>query len=368
MLTRTTRLQVLAFVIVAIVGVTYLSVRYIGVARWIGASGYSVRVDLPRAGGIFTNAEVTYRGVSVGRVGDMDLTRRGIRIQLDITSDRKIPADLEAVVANRSVIGEQYVDLRPRTDRGPYLHDGSVIRSRDTALPLPVEDLLLSTDRFARSVPLGSLRTVVNELYDATQGAGQDLQSLLTTTKSFFTTAQASLPQTLDLINTSQTVLRTQQQTSGAIRDFSANLARIGEQLRSSDGDIRRVLGAATPALSEANRLIDGIKGSANGLLTNLLTTSRVFLANKDGLREILVKLPVAVTAGGAVVTPRGINVGLVPTFFDPLPCTAGYGGTKVRGGLATTGNPALNTAASCTAPISSGVDVRGSQNAPGSR
>ena len=368
MLTRTTRLQVLAFVVVAVVGVAYLGLRYVGVGRWLGTSGYTVRVDLAQGGGIFTNAEVTYRGVSVGRVGDMQLTRDGIRIDLDITSDDKIPADVTAVVANRSVIGEQYVDLRPKRDRGPYLADGSVIAQRDTALPVPVEDLLLSTDRFAESVPLGALRTVVNEFYDATRDAGQNLQSLITTSKSFFTTADEALPQTTDLIQTSRTVLTTQQQTSSAIKDFSANLERIGAQLRSSDGDITTLLQRAQPALAQANGLIEDIKGSANGLLTNLLTTSRVFLANKDGLRELLVKLPVAVTAGGAVVTPRGINVGLVPTFFDPLPCVDGYGGTRTRSGLSTSGNPALNTAATCTASPGSGVDVRGSQNAPGSK
>lgn len=367
MLTRTTRLQVLAFVVVAIVGITYIAVNYIGVGRWIGASGYTVKVNLPQAGGLFTNAEITYRGVSVGRVGDMRLTRDGIQVDLDITSDDEIPSDVKAVVANRSVIGEQYLDLRPRRNGGPYLKDGSLIRRTGTALPPPIEDLLLSTDRFAQSVPLGSLKSVVNELYDATRDAGGNLQSLITTTKSFFTAADEALPQTINLIQTSKTALTTQQQTSTAIKNFSANLERIGVQLRDSDGDIRTVFDRAQPALAQADGLIDDIKGSINPLLDNLLTTSRVFFANKDGLREILVKLPVAVTAGGAVVTPRGLNVGLVPTFFDPLPCTAGYGGTATRTGLQTSGNPALNTAASC-ATTGSGVNVRGSQNAPGSR
>jgi phospholipid/cholesterol/gamma-HCH transport system substrate-binding protein len=163
-------------------------------------------------------------------------------------------------------------------------------------------------------------------------------------------------------------VLATQQQTSQSIRSFSANLARIGAQLRDSNGDISTLLTRTRPALTEANGLINDIRGSFHGLLTDLLTTSRVFLTNKAGLQELLVKLPQAVTAGSALVTSRGINVGLVPTFFDPLPCTTGYGGTDTRSGLDTAGNPALNTKASCTAPAGSGTDVRGAQNAPGGR
>ena len=105
--------------------------------------------------------------------------------------------------------------------------------------------------------------------------------------------------------------------------------------------------------------------GSLGALLSNLLVTSDVFLARKDGVQQLLVGLPAAVTAGGSVVTPNGINVGVVPTFFDPLPCTAGYQGTHVRSGLTTAPGAPLNTAASCQAPASSGVDVRGAQNAP---
>ncbi len=52
-------------------------------------------------------------------------------------------------------------------------------------------------------------------------------------------------------------------------------------------------------------------------------------------------------------------------TFFSPLPCTRGYGGTTYRNGLDTSSGPPLNTAASCRMPASSGVDVRGSANAP---
>jgi phospholipid/cholesterol/gamma-HCH transport system substrate-binding protein len=365
MLTRTVRTQVLAFVVIALVLVSYVAVRYVGVLRWVGAAGYTVRVELPRAGGIFTNAEVTYRGVPVGRVGPLRLTATGIEVELEITSRRKIPRDLRAVVTDRSVIGEQYLDLRPRTSAGPYLRDGSVIAQRDTALPPGAQDLLLSGDELARSVPIGALQTVVDEVYQATAGISQDLRTLLDSSRSLFGTATDYLPPTLSLIDSSTTVLATQNRESAAIRSFAANLALIGQQLKASDGDIRTVLTRAAPAAAEAGGLFRDIDDSATSLLSNLLTTSAVFLAGKDGVRELLVKLPVAVTIGGAVITPQGINVGLVPTFFDPLPCIAGYQGTKVRAGLSTSGNPALNTAATCTAPASTGSDLRGSQHAP---
>jgi phospholipid/cholesterol/gamma-HCH transport system substrate-binding protein len=364
MIDRTTRIQLIVFVTVALLGIAFVSTRYVGIQRWFGA-GYTVKVELASGGGIFPNADVTYRGVSVGRVGDMRLRGTGIEIDLEISSGRHIPSNLDAVVADGSVIGEQFVDLRPRTKSGPYLSDGDTIRRSRTELPPPVQKLLLSTDELAGSVPVGALQTVVNELYLATNNSAKNLGSLLDTSKAFFSRATESLPQTIDLIESSNLVLKTQHRTSSEIRQFSRNLVAISEQLRSSGGDIETVLRRATPALAQANQLIQDVSTPLHSLLTNLLSTSQVVLANKNGLRELFVNLPVAVTDVGAVITPNGINTGLVPTFFDPLPCVSGYGGTQQRSGLDTAGDPGLNTSAQCDASTSSGSDLHGSQHAP---
>ena len=63
MIGRTAKLQVLAFLVVSILGVTYVGVRYVGLGERLLGGGYVVHVDLARAGGIFPNAPVTYRGV-----------------------------------------------------------------------------------------------------------------------------------------------------------------------------------------------------------------------------------------------------------------------------------------------------------------
>jgi phospholipid/cholesterol/gamma-HCH transport system substrate-binding protein len=99
--------------------------------------------------------------------------------------------------------------------------------------------------------------------------------------------------------------------------------------------------------------------------LTNLTTTSQVFLANLNGVRELLVQVPHAVDIGSRVVSPQGANVGLTLTFFNPLPCTTGYQGTVRRSGLDTSAGRPLNTSAGCVTGSASSSDVRGSQHVP---
>ncbi|MGH3468796.1 MAG: MlaD family protein, partial [Thermocrispum sp.] len=224
MLTKAVRVQVAVFLVLALIGVGYTGARYAGLDELFGGSGYVVQVRLADSGGVFTNAEVTYRGVAVGRVGDLRLTRDGIEVDLHIEGDApRVPADVQAVVANRSAAGEQFVDLRPRRDGGPYLAEGSVITQENTKVPLPVETVLVNLDKLVDSVPKDDLRTVVDELYDATEGTADDLQTVLDTSAEFTREAGKHLPQTTRLISDATTVLDTQVAMSGALKEFGSN-------------------------------------------------------------------------------------------------------------------------------------------------
>ena len=78
---------------------------------------------------------MTYRGVEVGKVTAVDLTDTGALATMSLNTSPKIPADLQAEVRSISAVGEQYVDLVPRTKSGPFLQDGSVIPVKNTSIP-----------------------------------------------------------------------------------------------------------------------------------------------------------------------------------------------------------------------------------------
>jgi phospholipid/cholesterol/gamma-HCH transport system substrate-binding protein len=367
MITRRVRLQLLAFVIVTVLGVGYVSVRYLGAGALFGAGPYPVTLQLNDSGGIFTGADVTYRGVSVGRVGPLRLTSQGIDAQLEIEPDAPpIPADLDAVVSNLSVIGEQFVDLRPARGNGPTLRAGSVIPAARTSTPVPVGDLIAHLDTFLRSVPLDSLSTVVHELGTAFTGTGADLQILLDSTDAFTRDAIAALPQTVTLIRDGRVVLQTQNEQSSAIISFSRDLALLAAQLRSSDPDLRRLIATAPQFADQTSGLLRESGTQIGQLLADLVTVSRVTLPRQAALRHLLSVYPV-VTGGtdSSVVPDDGfVHLGLALNLFDPYACVRGYQGTIRRSGTDTTPIPA-NRDAFCAEPPGSSTDVRGAQNVP---
>ncbi|RZI88966.1 MAG: MCE family protein, partial [Microbacterium sp.] len=147
MLTKRTKNQLMIFVFISLIGISYVGARYARLDRLVYDSSYQVTVSLPASGGIFTGAEVTYRGVQVGSVSDMTLTRDGVDVELSVDNKYKIPADAHALVGNKSAVGEQYVELQPQSDTGPYLKDKSVINAADTEIPVSTTEILTNLDR-----------------------------------------------------------------------------------------------------------------------------------------------------------------------------------------------------------------------------
>lgn len=364
-LERKNRVQLVVFGLISLLAVGYAGGTYAGLDRLFVDRGYIVHVQLGESGGIFENAEVAYRGVTVGRVAGMHLDGGGVTVDLDIENGSPdIPADSDAVVANRSAVGEQYVDLRPRSNGGPYLEDGSMIDSSRTDTPVPPGQLLGNLNQLVSSVDPKSLRTVVDELDTAFTGAGPDLGRLLDSSGSLTEQATANLPQTAQLLRQSRTVLDTQRRNSEELRSIAGGFRDIASQLKKSDPDLRAVIDRAPAASREISAFLDESGTSLSVLIANLLTTSQVLEPRTDSLEQLLVSLPMASGMSRSIVSNGEGHLGFVPTFFDPHSCTKGYEGTERRAANATRNTPP-NTDAYCAEPPGSPSNVRGAQNAP---
>ena len=84
MITARTKKQLIAFVILTLLGVTFVGGRYARLDRLFYDSTYSVNAHFAQSGGIFTGAEVTYRGVGIGQVSKLKLTNKGVDVVLAI--------------------------------------------------------------------------------------------------------------------------------------------------------------------------------------------------------------------------------------------------------------------------------------------
>ncbi|RQN09991.1 MCE family protein [Aeromicrobium camelliae] len=328
-ITRLTKIQLLIFAVVTLIGGTIVGGRYAQIDRLVVDRTYEVRAQLSASGGIFQGAEVTYRGIKIGRVDEVDFTDDGVDIVLAIENDAPdIPRDATAVVANKSAIGEQYVDLRPQSDSEPYLQAGDVISRQDTEVPIETTTLLINTNELVSSIDTGSLNTVVSELGQAFEGTGRDLETILDTSTSFIEEAHANIDVTRELIRKSGTVLQTQVDKRSEIATFAQNLALFSDTLREADPDLRAVVDNGAPTAQTLDEVVDENAEDLTALLDNLAVAGEPLLEGKIGLQSILILYPYLLQGTFSVVSPSDeegeydANFGLVLT---PTPHTCSY-------------------------------------------
>jgi phospholipid/cholesterol/gamma-HCH transport system substrate-binding protein len=369
--TKTLRLVAL-FAVISIIGIGYVGLRYVGADSLIGLGPYTAKVELADSGGIFPDASVSYRGVEIGKVGDMRVTPQGLEVDLEIEQEAPpVPTSSMAVIANRSAVGEQYVDLQPPNDRGPYLDEDSVIPISQTRTPVPVDQLLADVNSLATSVPLPELRTTVDELFNAFDRAGPDLQRLLDSSNALIPDAIANLPQTRQLLRDGRIVLTTQSQLGPQITSFSRDLQLFTAQLKADDPNLRRLVTAAPPAAQQLEGLIRDVGPDLSRTIANLLTITRIIEPRLAGVEQILVTYPALSAAAPSVLKdaedsgPDGrVHFGLVLNIADPPYCTNGYLQPDAGWRPATAKDfIPMDTSVRCAeAPP---VNVRGAQNLP---
>jgi phospholipid/cholesterol/gamma-HCH transport system substrate-binding protein len=369
MISRTTKVQLLVFALITLIGCSYVGAKYAQLDKYFMDESYEVTAHFGESGGIFVGAEVTYRGVGVGRVDDMELAEDGVDVVLRLNDDAEaIPSDVIAMVANRSAVGEQYVDLQPTRAGEPYLEEGSEIARAQTRTPLRTTTLLTNLSRMVNSVDRNDLRTVVEEMGHAFRGTGNDLGRIIDTSNSFIETADNHFDLTARLIRDGRTVLQTQIDSGSAIRTFSRNLALLSDTLVSSDRDIRRVIDSGGTAANVLRDFIRDNRAELSRLFSNFVTSGEITVARLHGLEQVLVLYPYVVEGGYTVVAKDPVS-GLYDAHFglvfteQPHVCRHGYEGTNKRPPQDLSEVP-LNTAAHCAEPASQS-SARGAQHAP---
>jgi phospholipid/cholesterol/gamma-HCH transport system substrate-binding protein len=373
MIARRTKVQLAIFALITMLGVTFVGAKYAQLNRLLYDTSYTVVAHFHDSGGMYAGGLVSYRGVAVGDVQKLVLTPSGVDAYLDIDHgwDGKIPQDSLAVVGNRSAVGEQYVDLQPQTDDGPYLHDGSQIARADTRTPLPTQKLLADISHTVGSVDRRSLRTTVHELGQAFAGTGPDLQQIIDTGTAFIHEANRNFDVTTALLSDSNTVLRGQVASSDALRSFARDLRLFTGTLAGHDRDLRRVIDNGAVTATQLRTFLDDNKVHLASLINNLVTTGDIVVKHLPGLRQVLVLYPYVVE-GGFTVVSKSPETGLYDAHFglvltnDPTVCHDGYQSTDTRAPQDGSNRP-MNVAAHCAEPPSQS-DARGAQNAPANR
>ena len=370
MLTRFVRNQLIIFTIASIIGVAVMVFTYMQVPTLLNIGRLNVKLELPAAGGLYRFGNVTYRGVQVGKVTGVKLTENGAEATMSLATSPKIPANLEADVRSVSAVGEQYVDLRPRTDSGPYLRDGSVITVENTSIPQPVGPMLDKVSALVDSIPGGRLSDLLDESFKGFNGSGYDFQSLLDSASKVSDEVNRVSDQSRALIDDSGPLLESQAETSDAIRTWARSVAGVTQQVAQDDPQVRALLQRGPGFAQEVSALLNQVKPTLPILLANLTTLGQILVTYNPSLEQLLVLLPGVIAAQQSFGLPKNNPTGLPLSDFsltisDPPACTVGFLPPSQWRSPADTTTIDTPDGLYCKLPQDSPIAVRGARNYP---
>lgn len=297
--------RMIALAVVVVAGLYYILFDAIGIT--VFSQPYRVSVIMPAAGGIYSQAYVTYRGVEVGRVSSLHLERNRVVVHLAIDHGVRIPASVDAHVKELTAAAEQYMDLVPTANHPPYLHAGSVIPESRTTVPVSIGHLLANLNSLVDSLHASDLNTVATALAQGLQNAGPDLRSMIIDSRELLQSLQQAEPSTVQLIDSGNTVLNTALNTSGDFSQYSQDLNLLSQQLVQSNSDLKALFNNGAAATSSISQLLSATTGATVGVVDGFSAATNVAYQRQPAVQTLFQVLPlfandVAATASGGHV------------------------------------------------------------------
>jgi phospholipid/cholesterol/gamma-HCH transport system substrate-binding protein len=323
-LTRFIKIQLILFAILTLIALVALGWYYLRLPSLVGIGQYKLYAELPRSGGLYSTANVTYRGTTIGKVIEVTPTEHGARAEMSIDSKFKIPADASANVHSVSAIGEQYLDLVSTGNPGQYLSAGQTIT--DSTVPSEVGPALDSAYRGLEALPREKIDSLLTETSEAVGGLGPALQRLVDSTTAIASDFKDNLSPVNDIINNSTPILDSQVNSGDAISQWSANLNVIAGQTAEQDQALRSGLQQAAPTADQLNTVFSDVKDSLPQTLANLEVVLDMLKRYHAGVEQALVILPQggAVSQAGTIFEGEGLlHFGL--SINQPPPCLTGF-------------------------------------------
>jgi phospholipid/cholesterol/gamma-HCH transport system substrate-binding protein len=366
LLTPFIRRQLWLFLGLTVVALLVLGVYYLQLPRLAGIGQYELKAELPASGGLYPTANVTYRGVTIGKVTDVQPTEQGVEATMSLDSRYKIPIDVSANVHSVSAVGEQYLDLVPTGNPGKFLSPGQTIAKG--TVPSEIGPALDTANRGLEALPRDKIGTLLDETAQSVGGLGPALQRLVDSTQAIAGDFKTNITDVNDIIQNSGPLLDSQVDSGSAIERWARNLNNLSAQAAQRDQNVRSVLTQAAPTADQVNTLFSGVRESLPQVLANLEVVFDLLKRYHAGVEQVLVFLPQGTSIAQTVSAPfpnqAALDLGL--SINQPPPCLTGFIPASEWRSPADTSLQPLPTGTYCKIPMDTPSNsVRGSRNIP---
>jgi phospholipid/cholesterol/gamma-HCH transport system substrate-binding protein len=366
MLTRFIKIQLALLTGFAVIALVVLGWYYLRLPSLVGLGRYTLYADLPSSGGLYRTANVTYRGITIGKVTGVEPTERGARAAMSIDDGYRIPTDASANVHSVSAVGEQYLDLVSTRNRGPFLENGQTITK--STVPAQIGPALDAANRGLEALPKNKIASLLSETSAAVGGLGPSLQRLVDATQAIAHDFKGNINDINEIIVHSAPIIDSQVDSGAAIQRWAANLNTLATQTAQQDQAVRRILANAAPTADQVNATFNDVRDSLPQTLANLEVVIEMLKRYHNGVEQALVFLPQSAAAAQAATSayPDHASLDVALSINQPPPCLTGFLPASEWRSPADTSTAPLPSGTYCKIPQDSPANVvRGARNYP---
>ena len=261
--------------------------------------GYRIKVPFTEATQLAQESDVRIHGVSVGKVKSIDLANSGpnkdlalATLQID-TPYAPIPSDTRAMLRQKTLLGETYVELTQGNRNAPKLPEGGSLPKAQVQPAVQLDEIFRTFDAKTRA----AFQTWMQQLAIASAGRGADLNAAIANLAPFAEDANRVLR-----------VLDTQQ---GAVQQFVRDTGQVFGALSERQGQLQGLIRnsgivfhttavrnrdleatfRALPTFLDESRLtlnrLASFSRNANPLITQLHPSARLLSANLKQVAKV---------------------------------------------------------------------------------
>jgi phospholipid/cholesterol/gamma-HCH transport system substrate-binding protein len=263
--------------------------------------GYRVHVDIPEAANLAQEADVRISGVPVGKVKAKKADPQNATTDVTLEIDHQyapIPKDTRAILRQKTLLGETYVELSPGDKSSGTIADGGQIAQSQVAPTVELDEIFRAFDAKTR---LAFQRWMINQ-GRVFVNRGQDLNDALGNLAPFAEDFD-SLLQILNenktdvrrLIRNTGSVFGALTERQGQLRDLVVNSNRVFETTARRDRELAETFRILPTFLDESRKTLirtTQFAADANPLVTQLrpaaVQLSPTLIALKDVAPDLL--------------------------------------------------------------------------------
>ena len=221
--------------------------------------GYRVSASFAEASQLATEADVRISGVPVGKVKLIEPDAKTGRSLVTMELDSKyspLPSDSKALLRQKTLLGETYVELTPGTEKAKKVAEGGRLPAGSVSETVELDEILRTFDPATRA----AFQTWMQSQAQAIGGHGRDLNDALGNLGPFAEDAAVLVdilnrqePAVRRLVSNTGVVFEALTERDGQLRDLIENSDRVFKTTAARDRELQEAF-VALPTFERESR------------------------------------------------------------------------------------------------------------------